>query len=416
MKQTWKTGAIAALLAVIYLFLLVGGSFLICAYPAWRQSEYVIGQATSIAQATEEAQRENRIELAQSANIYILIYDRWTLLANYAAPTTDLYNNEPALDMSRYLPTVLKGKSILHLILVRQTGRWYPDIMVVAGVPIIQDGTVTGGVFVVKNMMDVPYSMFGYLIYFSICYWITAAAILLNRWKTRRLEQLEKTYVANMTHALKTPIASIKALAETLCDGVEPDPDKQQLCCGMILTEANRQSRMVQDILDLSRLQSDSAPFPKERVTAEDLFAPVWEKYRLLFDCAGIQLHRTDSLNQLPDLATNPAHVRQVMEILLDNALKFVPEGGDVWVEASTAGRRATILVRDSGIGIASQDLPHVFDRFYKSSHNSNQQGSGLGLAIAKEICDKLQEKIWAESQPGQGASFSFTLRLCQKS
>ncbi|MCC8121530.1 MAG: HAMP domain-containing histidine kinase [Oscillospiraceae bacterium] len=218
-----------------------------------------------------------------------------------------------------------------------------------------------------------------------------------------------------MTHALKTPIASIKALSETLCDGVDPDPDLQRQYCGMILTEANRQSRMVEDILRLSQLQSATDPLPRERVRAGALFAPVWEKYSLLMDCAGIRLEVSDRVDALPDLETAPAYVAQLMEILLDNALKFVPEGGTVWVEAEVSGRRAVIRVRDNGVGIAPKDLPHVFERFYKSSHDFNQQGSGLGLAIAREICGRLGEKIWVESQPGQGACFSFTLRLWQK-
>ncbi len=402
------------MLILAYLLLLAGGALLICVSPARRQSEYVVEQAAAIAQA-DPAEREERISIATGANIYILVYDSSGGLARFESPSTDLYNNEPAPNLKQYLSPVLNGKSVLRLVLTNQTGRNLPDMMLAAGAPIVEDGAVTGAVFVVKNMMDVPYSVLAYLIYFSICYWVTASALLLSRRRTLRLKQLEKNYVANMTHALKTPIASIKALSETLCDGVEPDPDLQRQYCGMILTEANRQSRMVEDILRLSRLQSTSAPLPRERTEAGALFAPVWEKYRLLMDCAGIRLEVSGQVDALPDLETDCAHVTQVMEILLDNALKFVPEGGTVWVEAEVSGRRAVIRVRDNGVGIAPKDLPRVFDRFYKSSHDFNQQGSGLGLAIAREICGKLGEKIWVESQPGQGACFSFTLRLWQK-
>ncbi|MGN1004446.1 MAG: sensor histidine kinase, partial [Oscillospiraceae bacterium] len=96
--------------------------------------------------------------------------------------------------------------------------------------------------------------------------------------------------------------------------------------------------------------------------------------------------------------------------ILLDNAVKFVPEGGDIWVDTVAARSQTTFCVRDNGVGISKEALPHVFERFFKGSHDFNVSGSGLGLAIAKEIAAGLREKIWVESEPGQGAAFFFTV------
>ena len=94
----------------------------------------------------------------------------------------------------------------------------------------------------------------------------------------------------------------------------------------------------------------------------------------------------------------------------MDNAVKFVPEDGDIWVDASAARNQTTFCVRDNGVGISKEALPHVFERFFKGSHDFNTSGSGLGLAIAKETISGLKEKIWVESEPGKGAAFYFTI------
>ena len=104
--------------------------------------------------------------------------------------------------------------------------------------------------------------------------------------------------------------------------------------------------------------------------------------------------------------------MRSILSVLLDNALKFVPEGGSVDLDAAVSGRSAVITVRDDGPGIAAEDLPHIFDRFFKCGGERGKSGSGLGLAIARENTLGLRERIWAESEPGAGSAFHFTLRL----
>ncbi|MCC8121529.1 MAG: hypothetical protein LIO42_06060 [Oscillospiraceae bacterium] len=163
MKQPWRRLCLAAALVLAYLLLLVGGALLVCIYPARRQSDYVVEQAAAIAQA-DPAEREERISLATGANIYILLYDASSDLVRYESPVTDLYNNEPTLNLKQYLSPVLNGKSVLRLVLTNQIGRNLPDIMLAAGAPIVEGGTVTGAVFVIKNMMDVPYSVLAYSI------------------------------------------------------------------------------------------------------------------------------------------------------------------------------------------------------------------------------------------------------------
>jgi signal transduction histidine kinase len=136
------------------------------------------------------------------------------------------------------------------------------------------------------------------------------------------------------------------------------------------------------------------------------------EKYAALGDCMGVALHPSQALSVLPPLYSNASCLKQLFEILLDNALKFVSEGGEVWVEVSLRKNRAVFCVRDNGVGIAPEALPHVFERFFKGSHDFNESGSGLGLAIAREIAAGLKEKLWVESEPGKGSAFFFTMRV----
>ena len=132
----------------------------------------------------------------------------------------------------------------------------------------------------------------------------------------------------------------------------------------------------------------------------------------MLFDCTDVTLHVSDAVLQLPTLYTNAVCIKQVLQILLDNAIKYVPGGGNVWIDAATANHHAMISVRDDGIGIPKESLPFIFDRFYKGNRGDSTKSSGLGLAIAREIINGLGEKIWVESELGKGSAFFFTIRL----
>ncbi|MGM9606916.1 MAG: sensor histidine kinase [Oscillospiraceae bacterium] len=412
-KALAKPSVLAVLLVVLYLLGLLLGACAISAFPIYRQKEFFFSRARDIAR-DELDNVETTLRKTVDANTRILIYDAAGNCLRHVTPTNSNSNDKPGVALQKYVSSVLSGNEIFRLALARETQRassgFLSDIMVVVGIPIEKQGTVIGAVFLIKNLMDLPATIVGYTVYFTFFYWLSVFFIVSNTRKKRKLDQLQQNYIANVTHAFKTPIASIKALAETLCDGVEPDPDKQRVYYGMILQEANRQDHMVRDVLELSKLQSDGMDFTKTKVCAAAVFGPVWEKYATLCDCMGISLHISEEFSRLPPLYTNASCVKQILEILLDNAVKFVPEGGDIWVEASP-GRSQTILcVRDNGVGISKEALPHVFERFFKGSHDFNASGSGLGLAIAKEIAAGLKEKIWAESEPGKGAAFFFTV------
>ena len=208
-------------------------------------------------------------------------------------------------------------------------------------------------------------------------------------------------------------MASIKALAEALSDGMEKSPSDRNIYYGMILREANRQERMICEVLELSKLQSYGVPTVKQVVPACDIFDGVLAKYASLCDLMGVSFVVDDSIHLLPNLYTDTKYIQTVLDALLSNATKFVPEeGGKICVSARLSRRHATLCIADNGKGISRQDIPHIFERFYKVSHNDNETGSGLGLAIAREITDNLHEKLWINSEEGIGTQAYFTVSL----
>lgn len=406
-----KPYMLPVVLIVLYLACLLLGAYVISAYPIYRQGEVFGEQARIVAQEHLKG-KEDALNALTGANMRILIYDAQGTCRRYVAPSDPHSARSMGILLRKDIPSVLAGKEVFRTAFTRETQRMFPDILVVVGAPVRDQDSVVGAVFLVKNLLDLPTAVLAYVVYFTIFYWLSAFFIVSNIRKNKKLDKLRQTYIANVTHALKTPVASIKALAETLCDDVEPDPDQQRVYYGMILREANRQHHMIQDILELSKLQSDGMDFTKTNIYAATALGPVLDKYATLCDCMGISLHISEEISRLPPLYTNAACIKQLMEILLDNALKFVHEGGDIWVDAVCGRNKATICVRDNGIGIAKDALPHVFERFFKCSHDFNASGSGLGLAIAEEIISGLREKIWVESKLGEGTAFFFTVHL----
>lgn len=263
----------------------------------------------------------------------------------------------------------------------------------------------------ISSLPTHPEAALGFVIYFTIFYWIVVYLLIITARKRRKLDEMRLDYIANVTHALKTPNASIKAMTEALCDDMIEGDDMKKVYYGKILGEVNAQNRMVSEILELSRIQSLQGALEKTKVSSGELFDEVTEHYAMLCDCTEISLYVSGSMAQLPVMYTNKDSIRQIMELILDNAIKFVPEGGNVWIDPKITRKKVIISIRDDGPGIAPADLPHIFERFYRCSKNDGaSKGSGLGLAIVHELCLALGEKVWAESRPGDGTTFYFTI------
>jgi signal transduction histidine kinase len=222
------------------------------------------------------------------------------------------------------------------------------------------------------------------------------------------LERLRRDLVANVSHELRTPISALRARLENLLDGVErPDPETLQV----MLAQTERLGRLVDQLLELSRLESGDVPMVRERVALPPLVARVLLEIDVMRARRDVELTE-DLPNDLPAVYADAERVHQVLFNLLDNAVRFTPSGGRVTVRASRRNGSVDVTVADTGPGIAAEHLSRVFERFYRidPGRSRNEGGTGIGLAIARSVVEAHGGRIWVESEPGKGSVFTFEL------
>lgn len=229
-----------------------------------------------------------------------------------------------------------------------------------------------------------------------------------------RLEQTRRDYVANVSHELRTPLTAMRALIEPLRDGLVKTEEQRQQIYDVVLRETMRLSRLVNDMLELSRLQSGTASLSRSVFAPLPLLDLIHETYSAYAEDYQ-QTFVYDVPKDLPNVVGNPDRTQQVLIALLDNAFKYTPEGGTVTLSACTEDQVVRIRITDTGVGIPAADLPHVFDRFYKVDKSHHSKGTGLGLAIAYEIMKHLGEEMSVTSEPGKGSCFTFTLHMADE-
>ena len=236
--------------------------------------------------------------------------------------------------------------------------------------------------------------------------------ILQDVTEVRRTEAIRREFVANVSHELRTPLASLKALAETLEEGALEDPPAAREFLAQMHVEVDSLAQMVQELLDLSKIESGQATLRPETVPAGGLAEEAESRLRMQAERAGVRL-TLDAPEDLPRVRADPARVVQVLINLLHNAVKFTPAGGEVVLSIRREDQAVRYAVTDTGTGIAPVDLPRIFERFYKADRSRATGGTGLGLAIAKHIVQAHGGQIWASSAgEGQGSSFAFTLPI----
>ena len=224
----------------------------------------------------------------------------------------------------------------------------------------------------------------------------------------RRLAAIRRDFVADASHELKTPVASISAAAETMERAAVDDPAAASRFARRLRLDATRLSRIVSDLLDLSRLESEQRPAPEpvrlDRVVGEELdrLRPQAIESGVVLDWQAAPVTVMGTAKDLQLLARN----------LLENAVRYTPSGGRVSVEVARDDGHATLRVEDTGIGIPSRDLPRIFERFYRVDRARSREtgGTGLGLSIARHVVDRYGGQIEAESELGQGSTFRVVL------
>ena len=227
--------------------------------------------------------------------------------------------------------------------------------------------------------------------------------------RVRRLETVRRDFISNISHELRTPLASLKALTETLQDGALSDPEAGPRFLGRIATEVDALTQMAQELLDLSKIESGQVALNLAPVSSKKLLMSAAERMTLQAERAGLILQVVCD-DDLPNVHADQARLEQVLVNLIHNAVKFTRPDGEVALLAESVSEAVRFGVKDTGIGIPLDDVPRVFERFYRVDKSRTGSGTGLGLSIARHIVEAHGGKIWAESEEGRGSTFYFSI------
>ncbi len=225
----------------------------------------------------------------------------------------------------------------------------------------------------------------------------------------RQAETTRKEFVSNVSHEMRSPLASVKAMVETLEGGAIDDRDVAQDFLRRVHRDVNRMTAMVNDLLELSRLESGQAELHPTALDAASVLEDAASQFRLQAAAMDVSLV-SDFPPELPIVRAEEEKLLQVLVNLLENALKFTPAGGTIRLWARDGGGRVEIGVSDTGTGIPREHLPHVFERFYKVDRARRDRGAGLGLAIVKHIVHAYGGEVGVSSEEGAGSTFTFTV------
>ncbi|MEN1760036.1 two-component system histidine kinase PnpS [Anoxynatronum sibiricum] len=243
---------------------------------------------------------------------------------------------------------------------------------------------------------------------------VTGLVILMDDvTEIRKLEKMRSDFVTNVTHELKTPLTSISGFVETLKSGEIEDDETRQRFLDIIEIETERLTRLINDILTLSEIENIRGHEQKVPAAPGDLLEEVISMMETISRHKEVALHREIARN-LSEMSLNEDRFKQMMINLIDNAIKYTPEGGKVSVSAYEKYRSLVIRVKDTGIGIPDKDLHRLFERFYRvdKARSKKMGGTGLGLAIVKHIVLSMNGAIRVNSEVGKGTEFVITLPL----
>ncbi|AYO32061.1 HAMP domain-containing protein [Biomaibacter acetigenes] len=225
------------------------------------------------------------------------------------------------------------------------------------------------------------------------------------------LENMRKEFVANVSHELRTPLTTIKSYAETLLDGAMDEPSIARQFMSVVYNEAERMTRLVNDLLELSRLDNKETRWDKKPISPSGILKDVISKMLVNIKKKNLALE-TDILQHSPDIFADRDKIEQVFQNILSNAIKYTPEGGKIFIRLDSIEDRVRIIFGDTGIGIPKEDLPRLFERFYRVDKTRSRElgGTGLGLSIAKEIVEAHDGIITIDSELGHGTQVTILL------
>ncbi|NFG76417.1 HAMP domain-containing histidine kinase [Clostridium botulinum] len=365
-------------------------------------------------------------------------------------------------DLLPYIDIVLKGEKVATI----ESSNHIKGRSIIIGIPIIDEGNIVGTIFAVKLASDFSVVLNGFYFVFFITSFISTIIIIAliyyftrklikpliemvdvsnsmasgnfsarakcdgygeikilsnslnnlalrlfeNDKSARLLEQTRRDYIANVSHELRTPISSIRAISETLCDDIKLDEDKKKKYYLIVLRESKRLQKLINDMLELSRLQSGEMAILKEVVSGRKIMSEIEEYFEVFSEDMDEEFIITEKALNIPNFFSNENRIRQVLFILIDNGFKFTKQYGYVKLDALWDEEMIKISVENNGNQIEKEDVEFIFERFYKGDKSHNKPGSGLGLSLAKEIMRNLDEEIYVAKNEEGVTRFEFTV------
>jgi two-component system, OmpR family, phosphate regulon sensor histidine kinase PhoR len=239
-----------------------------------------------------------------------------------------------------------------------------------------------------------------------------AVAVFHDITRLKELEKVRRDFVANVSHELRTPLTMIKGYSETLIEGAWKE-DVAYAFIQVIKRHTDRLTKIVEDLLTLSKIESMEVPLKLEKIEVSEFVREMIDFLREASDKKGISI----VFDQIPSSVTVEADrslLEQVFINILDNAIKYTPEGGRIEISSQLKGQEILVAIRDNGIGIPKEDVIRIFERFYRVDKGRSQEmgGTGLGLSIVKHIIQAHGGRVWAESEMGKGSTFFFTIPI----
>lgn len=283
-------------------------------------------------------------------------------------------------DLLQAIQKVLGGSDILQSELVVGTSR--TKCFAVTAAPVRSEGNIAGAVMVLHDISEL-----------------------------RRLERARRDFVANISHEFKTPLTAIQGFAETLLGGALDDHQNRERFLEIIRNNAKRLGRLTDDLLRLSQIEAGQLQLEFRRVLICEIVGPCIENARMNAGQKKLQLDE-EYPSDLPAVRGDAGALQEILQNILDNAVRYTPEGGRILVRATEAGEFVTIRVSDTGIGIPKEHQGRIFERFYRADAARSRElgGTGLGLSIAKHLVEVHGGRIEVESEVGRGSTFSVFL------
>ena len=231
-------------------------------------------------------------------------------------------------------------------------------------------------------------------------------------------ERQNRELITNISHDLKTPITSIKGYVEGLMDGVANTPEKQEKYIRTIYNKANDMNTLINELTLYSRIDNDKIPYNYHRINVADYFGDCVEEIGMDMESRGITLNYSNMVAPDTRIIADPEQMKRVINNIVGNSVKYMDKP-DGWIEIRILDEEDSVRVEieDNGKGIATKDLPNIFDRFYRtdSSRNSEQGGSGIGLSIVRKVIEDHGGYVWATSREGEGTCVHFVIRKYQE-